>query len=99
MKTFGNFVPTVIRGHEGKVAGGREFALIFNSLVAKKMNLIEDNLYLNELLGLINFTIPNETRLIQIRNILGFNQYFFHRKLKEAFSRYSFSFFLFYTIR
>ena len=48
------------------------------SLNAKRKILIENNVNFTELLSLINFNIPNEIRSIQISNILGFNQYFFH---------------------
>ena len=42
--------------------------------------LIEQNINLNNILNLIKFAFSNETKFIQIGNILGFNQYFHQSK-------------------
>jgi len=44
-------------------------------LNARKRIVCEDNLELEEILKLINFTLPNQNPAIQIRNLLGFNQF------------------------
>ena len=52
------------------------------SLSAQRKILIEDNINLTEILNMINVKlVDNEARSIQISNILGFNQYYYHSKL------------------
>jgi hypothetical protein len=52
----------------------------FLLLNAEKEVLIDDNVNLKEILKLVSFSKTRQAPIIQIRNILGFNQYTNHKK-------------------